>query len=166
MASYTISELLRADGVTRWHIVATVRQQSLAEHTYRVAVIVGKLLDELLYPNYNLLADALIHDADEILDGDIPTPTKEKYGIPTNGVDVKDEEEAILKGADLIEMFDFILDNAYTPHGVQVIEYIGEKLNKYMVQINPQYPKVVDAMYKMVEELRFNERVEAKKVPC
>jgi hypothetical protein len=165
MVNCTISELLRADGVTRWHIVATIKRQSLAEHSYRVAVITKSLLSRLGYEDDSLVAKALVHDADEILDGDIPTPTKEKYGIPTNGNGISTEGDAVLKGADLIEMFDFILDNAYTPHGFQVVEYIGNKLNEFMAIIHPTYPRVVDVVFELVEELKFNERTAAKKVP-
>lgn len=73
---------LRTGHVTRWHIVATSRQQTVADHQYRVMVVAEEILR--LLGMYDWDSDvtlctmrlAFIHDRHEVLLGDIPTPGK------------------------------------------------------------------------------------------
>lgn len=80
MERYTIKDLLRAESVTRWHTVPTVRDQSLAEHQWNVCMISVSLAlrmgldDETIS---EIRDHALVHDIDEIRTGDMPSPHKE-----------------------------------------------------------------------------------------
>lgn len=78
--------LLRLSYVPRWTIIAMGRQQSVAEHSYRVAVISAALARYL-----NLGEDqvseavnyAIIHDACEVETGDIPSTVAKPPGRET-----------------------------------------------------------------------------------
>ena len=65
--------------VPRWTIIRTLRQQSVAEHSYYVtlyATFIAKELD-LKTNDINWITQyALTHDFDEMVSGDIPTPYK------------------------------------------------------------------------------------------
>lgn len=67
--------------VKRWAIVRTIRDQSVAEHSYYVTMYANDVasylgLDESV--QLTILKRALWHDVDEILTGDIPGPHKKK----------------------------------------------------------------------------------------
>lgn len=79
-------DFMRAGHVKRWHIVNTVREQTIAEHQYLVTVIALELyarmvgIDNREGPNWRevcaLLAAAMFHDAPEVRYGDFPSPAK------------------------------------------------------------------------------------------
>lgn len=92
-------DLMRMSDVRRWHIVATTREQTLADHSMRV-VAIGLRIAELLTENdpiaeswlcgggqFQLTCALLFHDAPEVLLGDTPAPSKERVatyaGIPS-----------------------------------------------------------------------------------
>lgn len=73
------AEFLRASHITRWGIVQTARQQNIAEHQYRVWLLVQHWGS---HAGLNIVEKrcaghlALIHDLPEIRTGDAPTPHK------------------------------------------------------------------------------------------
>lgn len=73
------AEFLRASHITRWGIVQTARQQNIAEHQYRVWLLVQHWGS---HAGLNVVEKrcagqlALIHDLPEIRTGDAPTPHK------------------------------------------------------------------------------------------
>jgi 5'-deoxynucleotidase YfbR-like HD superfamily hydrolase len=75
----TLYDFLRAGHVKRWHIVNTACQQSIAEHSFLVAVIAMHLHKAMGGSENEVHQTAvwgLFHDAIEIRTGDIPTPAK------------------------------------------------------------------------------------------
>lgn len=67
--------LMRMSDVRRWHTVATVRDQTLADHSFRVAVIVMWLVQRLGWGWEglgDLFIEALFHDCHEPITGDMP----------------------------------------------------------------------------------------------
>lgn len=68
---------LRLTEVSRWGIVATSRQQSVGEHSYRVTMIAQALYDYVFPIPHNsndrglLTSFAMIHDIMEVLSGDL-----------------------------------------------------------------------------------------------
>jgi 5'-deoxynucleotidase YfbR-like HD superfamily hydrolase len=77
----TFHEFMRAGHIQRWHVVNTVKQQSVAEHCYMVTVIAMELFQKVVGFDdpaevSQLMAGAMFHDAPEIRYGDIPTPGK------------------------------------------------------------------------------------------
>lgn len=73
---------LRLTEVSRWGIVATSRQQSVGEHSYRVVMIAQALYDYIFPVPHNsndralLTSFAMIHDIEEVLSGDIDSVFK------------------------------------------------------------------------------------------
>lgn len=65
----------------RWAIVRTIRTQSVAEHSYMVAMYTLRIL--AMYNKQELQAEALeyalTHDLDEVITGDIPNPVKRGF---------------------------------------------------------------------------------------
>ncbi len=95
----TLEMRLRAADVKRWHIVRTRAQQSVAEHSFNVAILARHMLDEFFttYDLRNMMGAltvdhmlvsmarfrvqelALNHDLLEVLTGDIPSPFKKWF---------------------------------------------------------------------------------------
>lgn len=77
-----LTQKLRSGHVRRWHIVAVAREQTIADHMYRVGVLTEEILKVMGYFswNNNLTLNAMrwaaIHDRHEYLLGDLPTPGK------------------------------------------------------------------------------------------
>ena len=97
-----LKDLARSGHVTRWHMVRTQRQQTLAEHHYLVTMIARAMLQRIAIhevPQADLLAllnYTLLHDTPELLLGDIPTPTKRKLVELLGGADPLAELEIIV----------------------------------------------------------------------
>lgn len=73
---------LRLTEITRWGIVATSRQQSVGEHSYRVCMIAQALYDYTFTVPHNsndrqlLTSFAMVHDIMEVLSGDLDSVFK------------------------------------------------------------------------------------------
>lgn len=133
-----IADILRAQHINRWTIVNVSRPQSIAEHTFNVMAIAGKIAESLFCLDENSAAvtsvtsAAFKHDLDEIFTGDIPTPAKEKLGMSTDhhGSDVAE----IVKAADILEALLYITDHGIGRHADQVKEYLEEKLLGFLLE--------------------------------
>jgi len=74
----------RLADVPRWTIVRTLRRQSVAEHSFNVALIADWLCDQI-NPHYNpafkyeVMRAALLHDRKEALSGDVASPAKKFF---------------------------------------------------------------------------------------
>ena len=76
-----LDELLMCQGIQRWHIVDTSRTQSVAEHSFNVAMIVCKFMEKMGCKNEDIAQNmvmALAHDADEVHEGDVPAIAKNR----------------------------------------------------------------------------------------
>jgi len=71
-------ELRTLAGVPRWSIIRTLRTQSVAEHSYYVAIYADQIAELIEWKGskYDLFRLAMFHDLDEILSGDIASPAK------------------------------------------------------------------------------------------
>lgn len=73
---------LRLTEVSRWGIVATSRQQSVGEHSYRVTMIAQAMYDYVFPIPHNsndrglLTSFAMVHDIMEVLSGDLDSVFK------------------------------------------------------------------------------------------
>lgn len=120
--SAPLYDVLRAESVTRWHIVETTKQQSVAEHTFNV-MLIGYALIQYLYKDHSarnkaacsFLGLALKHDLEEVYTGDIPSITKETEVhlpdlrlFPVGTTTVSRDVKAVLYFADVMESYRFV----------------------------------------------------------
>lgn len=118
-----IESIVRFQSVKRWHMVDTTRQQTLAEHSANVAMLV--MLIQRTCPDIyfgtggSLVSYALLHDIEEVFVGDIPTPTKRVFGIDPDRFDdviphqfrlgeYRPEDKIMVKLCDLADGIRFI----------------------------------------------------------
>jgi 5'-deoxynucleotidase YfbR-like HD superfamily hydrolase len=137
-----INDILRASGVTRWHIVRMVRPQSLAEHTFDVVMVARAIASIAGIDDYEIIKAALLHDLDEIVTGDIPTPTKVR--ARANGWELNDlyksitgrelspDESLIIRLADKLADLYWLWLHAVGPHANQVYEGMAEHYNGFV----------------------------------
>ena len=167
--SLTTAEQLRACHVRRWHIVQTSREQTLAEHSFAVAVIAGTLAAAMQYKGLlhdrlklALLQHALAHDLIEVRTGDMPTPFKrflEKaggHGIVEKAEDLVDSDhsgamrqmagteiETIVKLSDLIEAIYFLQDNGVGAHAKAVLDGLRMNLSVAVNSAEKAWPDLL-----------------------
>lgn len=145
MSEFTLAERLRTAHVTRWQIVRTQRQQTLAEHLYLVRTFTLAFAEAARFePAYVELAEqwALEHDVPEVKTGDLATPVKEamREAVPHDDpirrielsmsdsyrrlyTEVKEESpwvRDLVKMADLVEAVAFLEVEGIGPHAKQV----------------------------------------------
>ncbi len=79
----TLAHVRRMGHIKRWHLVNTTRQQTLAEHSFMVAIIVARMMQKLGFDmTAAMWRQAMFHDVAEIAIGDIPTPAKKLISGP------------------------------------------------------------------------------------
>ncbi len=134
----SIQDILRAQGLVRWTIVETTKKQSLAEHSFNVAMIARAMCKALGIPDEKVIKAALEHDLDEIHTGDIPTPTKQRMigfgfdpdtmlsGAKNKGQDA--EVDQIVAMADIIEAAWFISEYYADRHGKVVASLVHDRM--------------------------------------
>lgn len=176
----TAYDQLRACHVRRWHIVQVRREQTLAEHSFAVAVIAGSLankmrFDALADPRValELLLTSLTHDLPEVKTGDTPTPFKRALeAVSYPGVvekaeahlglvpdpdsrSVSPECAMIVKLADLIEAVFFLRDNAIGRHAYKVLSGIQSNLEQEVQRADREWPlmRVRDAVIEVCESI-------------
>jgi 5'-deoxynucleotidase YfbR-like HD superfamily hydrolase len=116
----------RLSTVKRWGIVRTIQQQSVAEHSFRVALIADRLailwtlgaVTEDGWRRFAIQRYALLHDQYESFTGDLPTPAGKRidkaevegyFGKCVNEQMAYDDEiKAIVKAADYAEALVFL----------------------------------------------------------
>lgn len=147
-----MNDLLALSHVPRWSVVRTVCAQSVADHSYRVAIIALELYGRLYgfepvrssVIMSEILLYALIHDVVESHTGDIPGHVKSGSSVLGNALDRIGEiycpwmeqftpQQSIIKLvkiADLIEATSFIWMNRVGPHAEWVWKYTRDKLTE------------------------------------
>lgn len=143
---FSLTQKLRTGHVKRWQIVRVAREQTIAEHMYRVhqiAMHVGNLIPNITVAEMGLISEwSLAHDMPEVVTGDIATPTKMamRKAVPDSDPIKHIELEldvdyhylyqlcktqhpvvlAIVKLADLMEAVDFLKTEALGTHAKSV----------------------------------------------
>ena len=141
-----IQDILRAQDIKRWTIVRTVRQQSLAEHTFNVVMIARAIAKKAKLSDASIIKYALEHDLDEILTGDIPSPTKRRAAAA--GLDLKLLENRgqnkpknntvheVVKAADLIENLWFLHEHGVGRHAEEECELLKKIVSDYLSELS------------------------------
>jgi hypothetical protein len=134
--------------------VATRKPQSLAEHSFNVAHI-GMAICKLLPAPANWYGEvakvALIHDIDEVLTGDMPTPAKNKAKYDFN---VAITPAVVVKMADIIDAYTFIKMNAVDRHGDEVILYTKRAWD---AMVGGSTPRVARAIARVTADILTGE---------
>lgn len=133
MSQSRLSDLLALSTVPRWPIVPCLRLQSVAEHSFRVAVIgleIARRLNKGVTPSsvvveYHVMRWALVHDGPEAETSDIPYPVKKVAALKAEiahletivcpwyvdeDLGTNSQERAVVKIADKIEEVLFMRD--------------------------------------------------------
>jgi len=87
---FSFQQMMRLSNIKRWGIVEMSRPQSVAEHSYNVAIIASAICDRIdLSPEYkNAVVNwALTHDLPEVVTGDVPSPLKRFSPITFNDLE-------------------------------------------------------------------------------
>ncbi len=157
-----IQDILRAQDVKRWTIVNTVRQQSLAEHTFNVIAIARAIARHMGVPDEKIIKYAFDHDLDEILTGDTPTPAKERAMIPdeyagksSDGCDSVDRSIVLI--ADTIEAVWYININGVGRHAVAACDYLIDKLNERIALHTSAHKGMEEAIGKVIRDINEGE---------
>jgi 5'-deoxynucleotidase len=147
MMGITIADLPRAAEVTRWHIVRTKKEQSVAEHSFLVAVLALEIAEQLDVSEeicHDVVKYALFHDIAECLTGDIPSPMKSILGEGLAVIEQKvmrnymrhvavcDLTKAIVKAADIAEAIKFLMINKDSGHADSVYQSMLLPLEKHI----------------------------------
>ena len=89
-----IQFLLDGANVRRYHTVTTLVPETVGHHSHGVALLTCMLSKD--EPSINLVFAALVHDLAEHQTGDIPSPSKRKFGI---GDMINSLEEELLENS-------------------------------------------------------------------
>lgn len=82
MESHFLAYMYRLKYIKRWSLMRNLTHESVAEHSYQVALLthmLSSIANEVYgkqVPTERLVTMALFHDATEVITGDIPTPVK------------------------------------------------------------------------------------------
>lgn len=176
-----LRDVYRAGDVYRWQIVKTSRQQSIAEHSFFVAMIAMEIFEavfsgssEFNQENRELVREwALLHDMPEVLTGDISTPLKDLISKETNGnnpfalvekmtyrryklsldrINEKPHLKAIVKLADYLEAMQFLEENACHAHGHMIRFSIGKKFGQYVLSLKSKWKEYDWGRVQLVKE--------------
>jgi len=165
-------QLLRACDTKRWTIVAVTREQTVGEHHYRVWVLALSLYDSLMggtphnsFERQGVGDWALVHDADEIWTGDLPSPIKSileelspgilkklkdkvlSENLPTVAGSMRGIEgtfaSQVVKIAECVEAFTYYSAHSYnTRHRTEVLAYLNQQLWNSLSEGIRKYPSV------------------------
>lgn len=79
ISALSVTDILAPAHVHRWHMIRVKRTQTLAEHSFNVALLAGKIAS-LMKCHAEIMGEvlqfALLHDIHETEYGDMPTPAK------------------------------------------------------------------------------------------
>lgn len=129
-----ITDALALSHIPRWVIVPLIRSQSVAEHSFNVAMIASEIMQrapQVEVRPLNVLWHALTHDIDECVTGDLPSTAKRLLkpdytsGLVLDKPDIKVTlvEHNLVKLADIIEAYTFCAKNAHSEHAKNVRDH-------------------------------------------
>ena len=165
-----LTNIYRAGDVKRYHTVARLKEQTIAEHSWGVAAIIMYLEPN---PSKALLAAALFHDVAESKTGDVPATFKwenrnfadslEAHETNINremgiNYELTERELAILKVADLSELVlhnvrELMMGNRYA---AEIIHRGMDALEPYYGDLGATVNNYIDDLNAYVVEMKDN----------
>lgn len=163
-----IADLYRLAEIKRWHIVHLNQKQSVAEHSFFVALLAMRLASAIGAPVGRTVQYALLHDAEEAWTGDIPSPVKqyvEKAKIPVKEMmgDMYTEPHSpivahVVKIADMAESMKFLVRHGDSRHTIQVKDDLSSRLDDFLGHVIDEYPNLDwDSGLREIQEFFHNE---------
>lgn len=140
-----VDRLMDAQHTKRWSLVGTTIENTVATHSFNVAVLAMAIRRKMMNTNHisesELCFFALMHDIKEVYTGDIPTPTKAKMrgaGFDPENFDpeVPDERQpppemkAIIRLADLIDNYLFIAEHGQGTRARSAAAEVSSRLGR------------------------------------
>ena len=165
------SDILLAQHVKRWHMIRMSDEQSVAEHSYNVAMLTIKLLRDLdkngyygITPEEQLavLEWALCHDIHEIEHGDVPSPSGVDKGAVEDVFWTKRGREVgpSLEARNFVSLIDKVEAYIYFYHhghdgmrnGARISDYLLDRVDRALDEFsNP----IRSAVYRIISEGKF-----------
>lgn len=148
--SNPLLDMLALSNIPRWAIVDMRKEQSVADHSFRVAIIALELRNRMDTGTQDVMGElvlyALMHDVEESRSGDIPPEYKALIVAPAPvdaatfdpgevldrkvGNKVGDTVRRLVKLADLIEALTFILRHGTgDAHTKRIISDLNSKIS-------------------------------------
>lgn len=143
-----MNELRNAAMTVRCHTVRTLKPQTLAEHSYHVAMLCWKLCDR--EPSAELLKAAMFHDLAESRTGDIPATAKWESAMLREALQLMEDnfesehhlycsltpkEMLVLKWADALELAWHCVDEMRM--GNRFVDQMYDNIMQYMLKLEP-----------------------------
>lgn len=143
---FTLEQKLRTGHVKRWQIVRVAREQTIAEHMYRVYQTAVELARKVgLSPKEvaDVASWALMHDLPEVVTGDIATPTKQAMRKAVPDQDPVRHIELSLD-TEYRELYELLKE--YNPLVLEVVKLADllEAINFLMVEGMGKYAEEVE----------------------
>lgn len=160
-----LRQKLRSAHVKRWHIVETVRAQTVAEHSFNVLLIaeeIGRLLKLPEEQICRIRTYAIHHDIPEVVIGDMPTPTKKivshQYSlymdsmraVDPDSIPANQEVYDVVKLADTIDAICFVTTYGIGKHSLLVRNMLVLQAEQFMEEA---FFKSCDAIHNLFDEM-------------
>lgn len=159
------STLRNAGYVRRYHTIQTIGHQTVAEHSFHVAMILLELTNG--QASAELLKAALYHDLPEVFTGDIPATAKwaspplvqslklledvfdNDYNLVVN---LSEDDKKLLKFADMAELVMYSLDQLRL--GNRNMISIAERGVNYLEEMQFVGAKALQLMNDLIEQVK------------
>lgn len=156
ITSLKLSDIYRTQFVKRWHILNTPRQQTVAEHSYLVCMLVLDLCERIGIPEketHEAILWALVHDLPEVVMGDPVSPIKNIARDKFDELEAKIDPDrwsfasglsalasAVVKLADYIDAVKFLHEEGINDQSKVVREKLNKNMSTFIVQLSYALP--------------------------
>lgn len=151
--SLPLRDLLRLSYVPRWVIVPMTREQNVADHSWRVAVIGREIAKRLSVPTSAVIEAAVMHDITEVVTGDIPASVKPKLG-PVELQQLTDIE-LIVKVADNVEAMVWLTMWGHHQSVAEILATVLPKHELAVKELTYRYQDAREVVHNILTELNF-----------
>lgn len=162
---------MQMSSVYRWAIIGMDKSQSIAEHSFNVALMVRAIAINLSWDAVDINAVvelALMHDASELLTGDIPSPVKASHAesfreiesnVSPKCVAFKEHlyclvpySSNVLKIADLTDAYQYAIKHCRDYHRSDILTELKSKLSDCIAEFDSHIESPIDGPFSSVRE--------------